>query len=61
MNLSGNEAEDHNHSYQKEGRNKNVVKDRVDRSANIYQRNHYQPEREMGPWLLEYDREEQQD
>ena len=37
------------------------VKDRVDRSANIYQRNHYQTEREMGPWIPEYDSDEQQD
>ena len=27
------------------------VKFRVNRSVNIYQRNHYQPEREMGPWI----------
>ena len=37
------------------------VKDRVDRSANIYQRNRYQTEREMGSWIPEYDSDEQQD
>ena len=29
------------------------VKGRVDRSANIYQRNHYQPEREIDSWIPE--------
>ena len=37
------------------------LKDRVDRSTNIYQTNHYQPEREMDPWIPEYDNDEQQD
>ena len=37
------------------------VKGRVDRSANIYQRNHYQSEKEMDPWIPEYDSDEQQD
>ena len=31
------------------------TKNRVDRSSNIYQRNHYQTNREMGPWIPEYD------
>ena len=35
-----------------------MVKDWVDRSANIYQRNYYQPEREMDPWIPEYDSDE---
>ena len=37
------------------------VKDRVDRSSNIHQRNHYQPEREMGPWISEYHKDDQKD
>ena len=59
MNLSANAAEEHNHSYQKEDRNKDGSRT-VDKSANIYQRNHYQPEREMDPWIPEYDSDEQQ-
>ena len=27
----------------------------MDRSANIDQKNHYQTERELGPWIPEYD------
>ena len=37
------------------------VEDRVDRSAYIHQRNHYQLEKEMDPWTLEYDGDDQQD
>ena len=37
------------------------VKDRKERSANVYQRNHYQTETEMGPSISEYDSDEQQD
>ena len=33
----------------------------MDRSANVYQRNHYQIETEMGPSISEYDSDEQQD
>ena len=36
------------------------VKDKVESSAKIYQRNHYQPEREMVPWIPQYDSDEQQ-
>ena len=32
----------------------------MDRSAIIYQRNHYQPERDVGPWIPEYGSDEQQ-
>ena len=55
MNLSANAAEDHNRSHQNKGRNKDGSS-----SANIYQRNHYQPEREMVPWIPQYDSDEQQ-
>ena len=37
------------------------VKGRVDKSDNIYQKNHYQPEREMGLWIPEFESDEQQD
>ena len=35
------------------------VKDRVDRSANVYQRNHYHTKTEMGSLISEYDSDEQ--
>ena len=35
------------------------VNDRLGRSANIYQRIHRQTEREIGPWIPEYDSDEQ--
>ena len=37
------------------------AKGRVVKSANIYQKNRYQPEKEMDPWLPEYDSDQQQD
>ena len=37
------------------------VNDRLDRSSNIYQRIHSQTEIEIGPWIPEYDSDEQQD
>ena len=45
-------------SYQEEDKNKKV-NDRLGRSANIYQRIHRQTEREIGPWIPEYDSDEQ--
>ena len=37
------------------------VKGRVDRSPNVYQRNHYQTEGEVGPLISEGDSDEQHD